>query len=532
MSLTSAAFARLVTALKHSNKTITGVESCCGGLIQSSILSQPGASAVFSGGTVSYNTKNALPVLLNDKPLHDKLTAISLAAAGQHANESEEEQKYVRSKVEHTKAAALAYCKQMGTDFAIAESGASGPTFKPKGLAKGFAAIAVAKRCGVSGEVSIAKQVLVRSSHNDRQGNMRMFADAAAKLALEAVQEGTPKELACAAAPTPSNDGVGYHFDRATKLRADANELLVLSKDAKYVVLRGGGSLFGDGWELRFLSLDEVRSIENASGAKAEKTFLGILDGKQAFFSADLVGGNDESIGDALAKDGDGGSHFQDTRTGAPLLSPLDNELALHATALSQWQRRSQFCALCGAPTALVHGGTCMKCSSCGAMSWPRQDPSMIAAITSRDGEHILLAHSQRHPPKLHTVLAGFIEAGETFEKGIAREVYEEAGIRIDKDSVDYIGSQPWPFPQSCMIGFTATADSSKPLNVDPEELEEARWFHKDEVRAAAAVEGATMRTEVAKAAIEANPGLTLLIPPKGVIARKLIDTWLDKLPL
>ena len=103
MSLTSAAFARLVTALKHSNKTITGVESCCGGLIQSSILSQPGASAVFSGGTVSYNTKNALPVLLNDKPLHDKLTAISLAAAGQHANESEEEQKYVRSKVEHTK---------------------------------------------------------------------------------------------------------------------------------------------------------------------------------------------------------------------------------------------------------------------------------------------------------------------------------------------------------------------------------------------------------------------------------------------
>ena len=86
-----------------------------------------------------------------------------------------------------------------------------------------------------------------------------------------------------------------------------------------------------------------------------------------------------------------------------------------------------------------------MNCTECNAKSWPRQDPSMISAITSREGDKILLAHSQRHPPRLHTVLAGFIEAGETFEKGVAREAFEETGIRIDEDSVEYLGSQPWP---------------------------------------------------------------------------------------
>jgi len=485
-------------------------------------MSQPGSSAVFFGGTVSYNTRKAKPLLLNDATLHADL--VQPLTSG---NAESEESLYVRSKVEHTKRIATEYCKQMGTDYAIAESGASGPTFRPEGLDKGFVAIAVAKRDAQSGKVEIVKQDVVRSPHNDRQANMRMFADAAAQLALDAVREDAASEILEQQSCTDS----AYHFDRATKLRTDPEALSSLANDAKYIVLRGGKSLFGDGWELKFLNHNEVQSICNATGASVETTFLGILDGKDAFFGADLVGGNDESIQDVFDKDDDG-VHFSDTRTGAPLLSPLHNEIALHATALSQWQRRNKFCAICGGPTELIHGGTCMKCSSCGTMSWPRQDPSMIAAITSQDGDSILLAHSPRHPPRLHTVLAGFIETGETFEKGVAREAYEETGIRIDEDSVEYIGSQPWPFPQSCMIGFLATADASQPLNIDEDEIVEARWFHKDEVRAAAAVEGATMRAEVAKAALEANPDIPLLIPPKGVIARKLIDTWLNKLPL
>eukprot|EP00578_Thalassiosira_sp_NH16_P017672 CAMPEP_0181120130 /NCGR_PEP_ID=MMETSP1071-20121207/23981_1 /TAXON_ID=35127 /ORGANISM="Thalassiosira sp., Strain NH16" /LENGTH=486 /DNA_ID=CAMNT_0023204743 /DNA_START=148 /DNA_END=1608 /DNA_ORIENTATION=+ len=486
-------------------------------------MAQPGSSAVYFGGTVSYNTRKARPLLLNDAKLHEALVRPLTAGDAES-----EEGTYVRSKIEHTERVALSYCEQMGTDYAVAESGASGPTFTPAGLDRGFAAIAVAKRNSQSGEVSIVKQDVIQSTHNDRQINMRMFADGAAGLLFDAVQEDAESNIK---ESFRQADGEKYHFDRATKLRADADELSKLAKDGKYVVLRGGQSLFGDGFELKFLSHDEVQSICNATGCRSTTTFLGILDGKQAYFGADLIGGSDDSVNDIFAKDEEG-AHFSDTRTGAPLLSAFHNELALHATALSQWQRRSAYCPISGSKTELIDGGTSMQSTSNGAKSWPRQDPSMIAAITSRDGDSILLAHSSRHPPKLHTVLAGFIEAGETFEKGVAREAFEETGIRIDEDSVEYIGSQPWPFPQSTMIGFMATADASQPLNIDEDEIVHARWFHKDEVRLAAAVEGTTMRKEVAKEALDADPTLPLLIPPKGVIARTLIDTWLKKLPL
>jgi NAD+ diphosphatase len=153
----------------------------------------------------------------------------------------------------------------------------------------------------------------------------------------------------------------------------------------------------------------------------------------------------------------------------------------------------------------------------------------MIAAITSRDKERILLARSPRHPSGMFTALAGFVEAGETFEKGVAREVYEETSIRIDEDSVQYIGSQPWPFPQSIMIGFSATADETQTLNLDKDELVQADWFRRDQVEKAGAVPGPVMRKEVAEEAFRSDPTLDLLIPPKGVLARTLIDTWLDR---
>ena len=152
----------------------------------------------------------------------------------------------------------------------------------------------------------------------------------------------------------------------------------------------------------------------------------------------------------------------------------------------------------------------------------------MIASIGSRCGTKILLARSRRHPPKMHTVLAGFVEAGETFEKAVARETWEEVGIRIDEDSVKYVGSQPWPFPQSSMVAFEATADASQPLNIDENEIVEARWFDRDEVFRATQIEGPVMQPEVAKKALEEDPSLPLLIPPKQVIARKLIDTWFE----
>merc|ERR1712194_881612 len=110
----------------------------------------------------------------------------------------------------------------------------------------------------------------------------------------------------------------------------------------------------------------------------------------------------------------------------------------------------------------------------------------------------------------------------------VARETFEETGIRIDGQSVKYIGSQPWPFPQSCMIAFTATADDSQPLIIDKNELVDAKWFDRKDVLAATKVEGATLQHNVANDALTSDPTLNLLIPPKRVIARTLIDTWLE----
>ena len=155
----------------------------------------------------------------------------------------------------------------------------------------------------------------------------------------------------------------------------------------------------------------------------------------------------------------------------------------------------------------------------------------MIVLVSSRDQQRILLARSPRHPPKLHTVLAGFVEAGETFEAAVAREVWEETGVRVDTDSVKYVGSQPWPFPQSCMIGFTATADDAEyaELKIDPHEIVTAGWFDREEVQRASLVPGATMQRTVAEQALAQDPSLSLLVPPRGVIARRVIDLWLKQ---
>ena len=433
-----------------------------------------------------------------------------------------EADRYVRSKLEWTRSTAIAFCETLGTDYAIAEGGAAGPTFRPKGLDRGFAAVAIAARDN-DGNVKLVKQQIIRSTHADRVANMRLFADRAAELALEVIKADENDEI-INNAKTP----LVRHLDRATHLRSNSDALDAMARTAKYVVLQGNVALFREGWELAKLNLEQIKIISAETGARPVTTFLGLLDGHEAVFGVDFQEVDANQVGSVAAKVS-GGAEFGDTRTGAPLLSPIHNELVLHATALAQWQRSHPFCSACGSPTTLIDGGTCRKCTSCGLKSWPRQDPSMIAVISSRNKERVLLGRSLRHPPRMHTALAGFVEAGETFEKAVAREVYEETGVRIDEDSVRYIGSQPWPFPQSIMIGFVATADETQPLNVNFNELVEAAWFDRGQVEKAAAVPGAVMRKEIAEAALLADPSLELLIPPKGVIARTLLDTWLDR---
>jgi NAD+ diphosphatase len=194
-------------------------------------------------------------------------------------------------------------------------------------------------------------------------------------------------------------------------------------------------------------------------------------------------------------------------RDAASLLSHGEGGLIAQATGLVNWHRRHPRCSVCGAATEIAEAGYVRRCPSCGAMHHPRTDPVVIMLVT--DGDRALLGRQARWPPGRYSALAGFVEPGESLEEAVAREVREEAGVEVR--AARYQSSQPWPFPSSLMLGFVAEYAAGEPTTRD-HELEDVRWFSRDELEAirAGSVDG-------------------LGLPPPIAIARRLIDAWLDR---
>jgi NAD+ diphosphatase len=177
------------------------------------------------------------------------------------------------------------------------------------------------------------------------------------------------------------------------------------------------------------------------------------------------------------------------------LYGSLDDDLfaiAGRAIQIVEWDRTHQYCGSCATPTTQLPHERAKRCPNCGLVNYPRLSPAVIVLISR--GEEILLARAPRFPTGMYSILAGFVEPGESLEETVVREVREEVGIEIT--DLRYFGSQPWPYPNSLMIGFTATYASGE-LMLEPEEIVEAGWFSKYDLP---------------------------LIPPKLSIARKLID--------
>jgi NAD+ diphosphatase len=188
--------------------------------------------------------------------------------------------------------------------------------------------------------------------------------------------------------------------------------------------------------------------------------------------------------------------------------APAD-ELGILAAAKSllDWHARHRFCANCGAPTAPTQAGFRRDCGGCGAQHFPRTDPVVIMLVAR--GERCLLGRQARFAAGMYSCLAGFMEPGETIESAVRRETFEETGIRVG--AVRYMASQPWPFPSSIMIGCHGEA-TSETLAVDREELEDARWFSREEVRL-------MLRRE--------HPD-GLFTPPPVAIAHHLVREWVE----
>ena len=172
------------------------------------------------------------------------------------------------------------------------------------------------------------------------------------------------------------------------------------------------------------------------------------------------------------------------------------------------WHARHRFCAQCGQPTRPAKGGWQRDCPACAAQHFPRVDPVAIMLVEC-DGQ-LLLGRQSRFPPRSYSALAGFVEPGETVEEAVAREVFEEAGVRVR--DVRYIASQPWPFPSQLMLGCIGYAGSLD-LRIDKTEIEDARWFTRD---------------EVAEAIAAGAESTSFVPPPRQAIAHHMLQWWLE----
>ncbi|MEM6908311.1 MAG: NAD(+) diphosphatase [Pseudomonadota bacterium] len=284
----------------------------------------------------------------------------------------------------------------------------------------------------------------------------------------------------------------GSPIDRADQVRVDPDALAArMDWRAKVLLLDGLLPQIDPAGGLSWGTLADVAQ-------DAELVFLGLLENKACFA--------------AVPDDGATGPAYAMPRAWQAIqqLSPPDLAIYGGARSLVDWHARHQFCARCGAPTKITKGGWQRHCDNCGADHFPRTDPVTIMLVENAD--RLLLGRQPRFPPRSFSALAGFVEPGETIEEAVAREVWEEAGLRVR--DVEYIATQPWPFPSQLMIGCYSQTDETD-ITLDVEELEEARWFTRDEV-------------EHAMATIGSDEG-PFNAPPPAAIAHSLLKWWLEK---
>ncbi|NIZ14157.1 NAD(+) diphosphatase [Phaeobacter sp. HF9A] len=311
----------------------------------------------------------------------------------------------------------------------------------------------------------------------------------------------------------------GSGLDRAAQLRGDqaALDRLWAASSAQVLLLWRGKPLC-----LRLQDQDRAGSLALLSPThgvvaqrQAEAIFLGCSEAGDGYFALDISDWSPEE-GDPATPDTflDPSEQrhpdlpenhvFAELRVVMTLLTPREAELATTAKALFGWHHSHGYCACCGAPSIMEQAGWQRRCPRCEAAHFPRTDPVVIMLITS--GDRVLLGRSPGWPEGMYSLLAGFVEPGETLEAAVRREVLEETGVRVGR--VAYLASQPWAFPMSLMFGCLGEA-TSEDIKVDPTEIEEAFWLSRQEVMDVFAGDHPKVRR-----------------PRKGAIAGFLLENW------
>ena len=282
--------------------------------------------------------------------------------------------------------------------------------------------------------------------------------------------------------------------DRAPDERATPGLIETARADAatRVLVLSGDAAPLDGPAELRWVAPDAVP-------AGAEWALLGRDEDGVALLTAVFEKADEKPFENA------GG--WAGLRAVGGALAPHDAGAFVEALSLGRWLIDARFCPACGALTMLADSGWSRRCPSCGRQHFPRTDPAVIVAITSaQDPDLLLLGSNALWGAERYSCFAGFVEAGESLEAAVQREVAEESGIQVA--AVEYRGSQAWPYPRSLMLGFLATASDDDAARADGEEIAAVRWFTRDAIGAALAGEG------------------DVVLPGRASIAHRLISDW------
>jgi NAD+ diphosphatase len=307
-----------------------------------------------------------------------------------------------------------------------------------------------------------------------------------------------PKEVLRPARILPMRERnvfAGPYLDRAGHLRADPAWLESALADPRSRVLPVWNSLnlVAVAEAIPTLRPASLNIAELAPERRAELILLGRREGTD-FFAYDLESAEPPAL--------PAGTRFADLRTVAALLAEDEAGLLSYARAMVGWRRTHRHCGRCGARTLPAKAGHVLICTNpvCRHEQFPRLDPAIIVLVV--DGDRALLGRQASWPTGRYSTIAGFVEPGESLEDAVAREVHEETGIRVD--GIEYHSSQPWPFPSSLMLGFTARA-ASQAIDLHDLELEDARWFTRQDIRSG-----------------------TPHMPPNVSISFRLIEHWFD----
>lgn len=285
-------------------------------------------------------------------------------------------------------------------------------------------------------------------------------------------------------------------LDRAENLRDDVDALARLWARGRALVIDGEGRARATPEGALLAPL--ARELADGPG---DALFLG-LRGEEGWFAVR----EERLAGPAAGTEAEAPHARIDLRSAAAQWPDFEATAFAQARAVLHWRARHRHCGACGGPLEFRRAGWLGWCGACALEHYPRSDPAVIVAVS--DGERLLLGRSPGWAPRRYSVLAGFVEPGESLEQTVVREVFEESSVRVLR--CRYLASQPWPFPSSLMLGFEAEAGPEEP-HCPSDELEDARWFTRDEV-------GAALRGE-------SGPD-GLLLSPSISISRWLIERW------